>query len=33
MPDTIRVVDYFYLMVPDKPGEVRESSMFCGTLA
>lgn len=21
MPDTIRVVDYFYLMVPDKPGE------------
>ena len=21
MPDTIRVVEYFYLMVPDKPGE------------
>jgi hypothetical protein len=21
MPDTTRVVDYFYLMVPDKPGE------------
>lgn len=21
MPDTIRVVDYFYVMVPDKPGE------------
>lgn len=21
MPDTIRVVDYFYLMVPDRPGE------------
>jgi hypothetical protein len=21
MPDTIRTVDYFYLMVPDKPGE------------